>query len=129
MCEKCSSLKVNIISFGYKFGLIDNPNLLVDVRCLENPYYVDELRELNGLNKKVSDFVMQFDSSKILAENIITLIKTSLRLHLKKGFDVFTVAIGCTGGKHRSVTIAELIFKELIDCGYNVHINHRDIIK
>lgn len=129
MCEKFGSLKVNVISFGYKFGLADNPNLLFDVRCLENPFYVEELRELSGLNKEVSDYVMQFDSSKILAENIIALIKTALKLYIEKGAEQFTVAIGCTGGKHRSVTFAELIFKELLDSGYNVFINHRDINK
>lgn len=124
-----SNLKINCVSFGYKYGPINESNLLFDVRCLPNPFYVEELRFLSGLDSKVSDYILQFESSKQLSEHILSLILYILPLYAKKGNVELTIAVGCTGGKHRSVTFAELIYKSLAQNGYNVSVKHRDINK
>lgn len=127
--EGDSSLKISCMSFGFKYGPATESNLVFDVRCLPNPYYIDELRGLTGLDKQVSEYVMQFEASKEYAKRMLDLVEYSVPLYRDEGKSQLIIAVGCTGGKHRSVTLAELIYKRLSELGYNVSVNHRDIEK
>ncbi len=127
--EGDSSLKISCMSFGFKYGPATESNLVFDVRCLPNPYYVDELRALTGLDRQVSEYVMQFEASKEYAKRMLDLVEYSVPLYRDEGKSQLIIAVGCTGGKHRSVTLAELIYKRLSEHGYNVSVNHRDIEK
>lgn len=124
-----TSLKICCMSFGFKYGPVPEGNLVFDVRCLPNPYYIDELRSLTGLDKQVADYIMQFDTSKELARRILDLVEYSVPLYQDEGKSQLVIAVGCTGGKHRSVTFAEMIYKMLVEHGYRVSVSHRDIDK
>ena len=127
--EGISTLNISCVSFGFKYGPAADANLVFDVRCLPNPFYIKELKPLTGLNSEVSDYVMSFDSSKEFAKRILNLIEYSVPLYKDEGKSQLVIAVGCTGGKHRSVTFAELIYKRLHELGYRVSVNHRDIEK
>lgn len=129
MTKADDSFIINCISFGFKHAPFTEANLLFDVRCLPNPFYLEDLRDLNGLDKAVSEYIMQFDSSKQYAKQILDLVEFSVPLLLEKGKTELNVAVGCTGGKHRSVTVAEYISKILLNKGYNAKAIHRDINK
>lgn len=122
-------LQINIISFGYKYGLPDEANFLQDVRFLPNPYYDDNLKSKSGLDKCVRDYVKNTAQSR---EYILKLMEFA-SLYASRSFeterDAITFAIGCTGGRHRSVTVAEELYAHLKDCGYRVSVYHRDINK
>lgn len=120
---------VNSMSFGFKFGLPLEADLVFDVRCLPNPFYIENLRHKTGLDQEVQDYVMQFEQSRELEDKLIDLIDFLLPQYIKEGKSQLVVAVGCTGGKHRSVTFAELIAKHLTENGVRVNINHRDIQK
>ncbi len=121
------SMKINVESFGYKFGLPRDSDLVFDVRCLPNPFYVEELKHHTGLEKPVRDFVMQYDQSQELASKLIDLLKFLLPLYISEGKSQLTISVGCTGGRHRSVVFAELLKEAGEECGYNVSAYHRDI--
>lgn len=120
-------LSVHCISFGFKYAHVAEADLLFDVRCLPNPFYVDELRNKTGLDKEVRDYVMQSDESKILLSKITDLVDFLLPLYQKEGKSQLVIAFGCTGGKHRSVTFAEKMYAHLAEQGVHVTISHRDI--
>ncbi len=117
------------MSFGFKYGPATEADLMFDVRCLPNPYYIDELRYKTGLDSEIKEFVLKTDTAKTLLNKIIDLIDYLVPLYLKEGKSSIVIAIGCTGGKHRSVTFSEEIHKHLINKGYISSINHRDINK
>lgn len=123
------SMQISCQSFGFKYGSAADGNLVFDVRCLPNPYYVDELRPLTGLDERVSSYVMQFDSSKEFLKRVIDLVEYTVPLYRDEGKSQLVISVGCTGGKHRSVTFAEIIYKRLSELGYRVSVNHRDIEK
>ena len=124
-----TSLNIQVMSFGFKYGQANEANLVFDVRCLENPYYVNKLRDLTGLDDAVRDYVMSFETSQKFAEKMLDLIGYSVPLYIDEGKSQLVIAVGCTGGKHRSVTFAELIYKFLLQKGYRVSVSHRDIDK
>lgn len=124
-----SSLNITCMSFGFKYGPATDGNLVFDVRCLPNPFYIDELRPLTGLDNQVSSYVMQFDSSKEFAKRVLDLVEYSVPLYCEEGKSQLVIAFGCTGGKHRSVTFAEMVYKMLVEKGYRVSVTHRDIDK
>ncbi|MDR0918068.1 MAG: RNase adapter RapZ [Oscillospiraceae bacterium] len=121
------AMEVKISSFGFKFGADTEANLVFDVRCLPNPFYVKELRNKTGLDKQVNDYVMDFEISQKLFEKIKDFLDFSMPLYLDEGKNRLVISFGCTGGKHRSVTFAEFMKKHLENKGYNVVVNHRDI--
>lgn len=123
------SMRIECMSFGFKHGTVGDADLLLDVRCLANPYYVESLREKTGLSKEIQDFVMQHKESKEFVERMFSFIDYALPLYVAEGKTRLVIAIGCTGGKHRSVTIAQLMYEHLKQQGYNVDVNHRDIQK
>ncbi|MBQ9919732.1 MAG: RNase adaptor protein RapZ, partial [Clostridia bacterium] len=110
-------------------GPAADANLVFDVRCLPNPFYIDELKPLTGLDEAVSSYVMNFDASKEFENKILDLIEFALPKYLEEGKSQLVIAVGCTGGKHRSVTFAELIYKRVKELGYRVSVSHRDIEK
>ena len=120
---------IQCMSFGFKYGPVIDADLIIDARCLPNPFYDNELRNLTGLDKAVRDYVLQTEEAKNFAKKLIDFIDCSLPLYMKEGKSRLCIAIGCTGGKHRSVTFAELIHKHLSIQGYHSVTVHRDIKK
>lgn len=124
-----SSILINTMSFGFKFGYPSEADLVFDVRCLPNPFYIDDLKEKTGLNKEVCDYVMQFEQAQKLFEKLVDLIDFLIPLYINEGKTQLVIAFGCTGGKHRSVTFAEYMYKHLKEKNKRVIVNHRDITK
>lgn len=122
-------ITVACMSFGFKYGILTEADLIFDVRCLPNPFYIDELRPQTGLDKPVRDYVMASDESVELYRKIEELIDFSLPLYEKEGKSQITIGMGCTGGHHRSVTFAVKLYHHLVEKGYRVIIHHRDIRK
>ena len=123
------SLTVQCVSFGFKYGIPSDADLVFDVRCLPNPFYVPELKKLTGKDKSVRDYVMNSADSTELFGKIHSLIDYLIPLYLKEGKSQLTVAFGCTGGKHRSVTFAELMNEKLLEDETNSIVVNRDILK
>lgn len=124
-----SNFIINVVSFGFKYGIPRDADLVFDVRFLPNPYYDLELRPLTGNDEAIQNFVMQFDETKEFMNKIADLLEFLIPNYIKEGKNGLVVAIGCTGGKHRSVTLANGIYKELETLPYSVRIVHRDIEK
>ena len=122
-------MKIECRSFGFKNGADAQSDFVFDVRCLPNPFYDNELRNLTGLDKSVRDYVLQTEEAKTFSKKLIEFIDCSLPLYMKEGKSRLCIAIGCTGGKHRSVTFAEIIHKHLTAQGYHSITVHRDIKK
>ncbi len=122
-----NTLKVNVNSFGFKYGMPKDSDLVFDVRCLPNPFYIPELKHQTGLDAPVRDYVMSFEQAQGLAPKLLDLINYLVPLYREEGKSQLTISIGCTGGKHRSVTFAELVGKSIKENGYNVSVYHRDI--
>lgn len=123
------SMKIQCISFGNKFGYFYDADLVFDVRCLPNPFYEESLKNLTGKDREVRDYIMEQEQSKEFVKRLLSLIEYSVPLYIKEGKSRLVIAIGCTGGKHRSVTVAMLIYDMLKSLGYDVSIAHRDIEK
>lgn len=127
--DEKQGITVSCMSFGFKYGILNEADLVFDVRCLKNPYYIDELRPQTGEDKAVRDFVMDSEESQTLYNKIVDFIEYSLPLYEKEGKSQITIGIGCTGGHHRSVTFAILLYNHLTENGYRTVIHHRDIHK
>lgn len=123
------SMVLNIVSFGFKFGLPKEADVVFDVRCLPNPFYVPELKAKTGLDQEVVDYVMAGEQSRELLRRIQSLLEYSLPLYVKEGKSQLTVAVGCTGGKHRSITFARLIADYCETLGYYPAVHHRDVTR
>ena len=128
--EDFRSLIVSVLSFGFKYGIPSDSDLVFDVRFLPNPYYVPELRELSGLDEGVRKFVMQYAESGIFIDKLSDLIRFLIPHYIEEGKTQLIISIGCTGGKHRSVALAEELYRRLADGReYGIRIEHRDIHK
>lgn len=123
------SMVVKVMSFGFKYGVSREADLVFDVRCLPNPFYIPELKQHTGLESCVKDYVLSFEQSQKLAEKLKDMLDFLIPLYIHEGKSQLVIAFGCTGGKHRSVTFAETIFKYLSDKGMKCRICHRDINK
>ena len=119
-------LVINIESFGFKNGILVEADLVLDVRFLPNPYYIEELKELNGKDDEIQNYVMDFDDSKIFLDKVVDLLEFLIPKYKAEGKNMLTIGVGCTGGKHRSVCLAEKIYSELKKEHSNVNISHRD---
>lgn len=124
-----NAISVNVMSFGFKYGIPVDADLVFDVRFLPNPFYIPELKEKTGLDTEVSDYVMSFDLTKDFLSRLNEMMGFLLPHYITEGKSGLVIAIGCTGGKHRSVTIANELAKYLTDNGYNTFATHRDINK
>ena len=123
------SLVINISSFGFKHGIPVDSDLVFDVRFLPNPYYIQELKELTGNDEAVSSYVMSFKESQVFLEKMEDMISFLIPLYIKEGKNSLVISIGCTGGKHRSVTLANTLYNILNKQKHTVLINHSDIEK
>ena len=123
------TMSVHCVSFGYKYGIPNDADLVFDVRCLPNPFYIPALKHQTGLDESVFDYVIAAEESKAFAERIFEIVDFSLPLYRKEGRSQLIIAFGCTGGKHRSVTFARIMNDHLQNKGYNLSISHRDITK
>lgn len=122
-------MTVTCLSFGFKYGIPSEADLVFDVRCLPNPFYVPELKQHTGLEACVFDYVMQFEQSKGYAERMLSLVDYTLPLYLSEGKSQLVIAVGCTGGKHRSVTLTRVLYKHILETGQRVIVHHRDVTK
>ena len=127
--EEYSSLMINILSFGFKHGIPADADLVFDVRFLPNPFYIDELKYLTGNDRGVQDYVMSFPEAGIFLDKLTDLLRFLIPNYIKEGKYQLVVAIGCTGGKHRSVTLANELYRKLRnrEAKYGVSLSHRDI--
>lgn len=116
-------------SFGFKYGIDADADNVFDVRCLPNPYYVENLRDKTGLDKAVSDYVLTGEESINFKNGVMSFADMAIPLYIKEGKSQLVISFGCTGGKHRSVTFAELLCKHLKEKGFNASAIHRDINK
>ena len=123
------AMSIDVRSFGFKYGIMADVDLMFDVRCLPNPFYIPELKQKTGLDSEVSGYVMGFPEAKELLKKLNDLIDYLLPLYSKEGKAQLVIAFGCTGGKHRSVTFAEAVSKHLTEKGLNIRTTHRDIEK
>lgn len=124
-----SRMMVNVMSFGFKYGIPIESDLVFDVRFLPNPFYVSELRNMSGLDAPVSEFVFKSAETRTFMSKIEDLIKFLLPLYVDEGKLSLTVAIGCTGGRHRSVAIAKALSDSIATMGYGTQNINRDINK
>jgi UPF0042 nucleotide-binding protein len=120
-------LHVNVVSFGFKYGLPGDADLVFDVRFLPNPYYVVELAKLSGLDKPVKDFLFGHEQTKEFMERLTGLIGFLLPLYVEEGKPSLVIAVGCTGGHHRSVAVAEALAEFAAGLGYAADCRHRDV--
>jgi RNase adapter protein RapZ len=120
-------LQVSIVTFGYKYGLPMDADLVFDTRFLPNPHWVEELRHLPGTDARVRDYVLQYEEAKSYIARIEDLLEFLLPAFVGEGKHYLTIAIGCTGGHHRSVVLAEEIARYVFDLGHPVSVHHRDL--
>ena len=120
-------MAVKVMSFGFKYGMCREADLVLDVRCLPNPYYIPELKKHTGLESCVRDYVMSFEQSRELEKKLFDLVDFLLPLYRQEGKTSLVIAFGCTGGKHRSVTFAENMHTYLEEKGVRTRVTHRDI--
>lgn len=125
--KKEGEMQISVVSFGFKNGIPKDTDLVMDVRFLPNPYYVKELKEKTGLDKAVQDYILSFPDSQEFADRFAELIKYLIPRYIKEGKSYLTVAMGCTGGKHRSVFMAHQLAETLRKQGLSASEFHRDI--
>nr|WP_296481434.1 RNase adapter RapZ [uncultured Acetatifactor sp.] len=125
-----NSLMVTILSFGFKHGIPSDADLVLDVRFLPNPFYIEDLKHKTGLDREVQDYVMGFPEAVEFMEKLTDMIQFLVPNYVKEGKYRLVIAIGCTGGKHRSVTLAGELYKRMKDRGkYGIKLHHRDVNK
>ena len=127
--EQFNSLYVTILSFGFKYGIPSDSDLVFDVRFLPNPYYIPELKALTGNDKAIQDYVMGFDAAQEFLNKLTDMVNFLIPNYIAEGKNRLVISIGCTGGKHRSVTLANELYRQLSDKDYGLKVEHRDILK
>jgi UPF0042 nucleotide-binding protein len=120
-------LNIQVLSFGFKYGLPMESDLVMDVRFLPNPYFVDELRNFNGCNSSVESWILQTEAAREFISDYCALISKLIPSYIEEGKRYLTIATGCTGGKHRSVVVANQIAERLRKNNFSVNLFHRDI--
>ena len=125
--KKEGEMQISVVSFGFKNGILKDTDLVMDVRFLPNPYYIADLKEKTGLDKEVQDYILSFKESQEFADKFADLIKYLIPKYIKEGKSYLTIAMGCTGGKHRSVFMAHQLAETLRKQGISASEFHRDI--
>ena len=126
--EEYNSLMINVVSFGFKNGIPADADLVFDVRFLPNPFYIDELKNHTGNDKEVQDYVMGFPEAHQFMDKLTDMMLFLIPNYIKEGKYQLVIGIGCTGGKHRSVTLANALYERLKDQGnYSIKLTHRDV--
>ena len=130
-CQAANSRRMSIFlaSFGYKYGIPHDTDLILDVRFLPNPYFVNELRAKSGLDQEVEEYVLKDQETRIYLDRLYALLEYTLPLYEREGKSTLTLALGCTGGRHRSVVLVEELRKRFGGANYQIHVKHRDIDK
>lgn len=126
--ENENKLMINILSFGFKYGIPVDADLIFDVRFLPNPFYIPELKEFSGNDKEIQDYVLGFNEAKEFINKLEDMLEFLIPNYIKEGKSQLVVAIGCTGGRHRSVTITNVMYDKLKAKGNRITKEHRDII-
>ena len=121
------STQITVMSFGYKHGVPPDVDLVLDCRFLPNPHWVEELRPLTGLDAQIQEYVASFELTDQFMERIEGLLELLLPAYVEEGKSVLTIAFGCTGGRHRSVSMAERLAQWLREQGYQPRLRHRDV--
>ncbi len=124
--RKGRNLRISLTSFGYKYGIPLESDLVFDVRFLPNPFYVKELKEYTGDDPRVQQYVMNHEISRTFYDKLLDMIRFLIPNYIQEGKNNLVIAIGCTGGRHRSVTLVNKLYKELTEDGSRVTIHHRD---
>lgn len=124
---KAERMRITVLSFGFKYGIPLEADLLIDVRFMSNPYFIPELKNLNGKDEQVKQFVKRAPETQRFYERYLSLLEYLIPLYEKEGKSYLTIAVGCTGGRHRSVTIAEDIYNYLKKLNRKIILAHRDI--
>ena len=127
--DSVKGLRIPCMSFGFKYGAPTEADMVFDVRCLPNPFYIDELRDKTGLDSEVYDYVMEKPETKGFADRLFDMMDYLIPLYSDEGKSSLVIAIGCTGGKHRSVTLAEALASHISESGLKAATVHRDITK
>ena len=127
--QSYENLMVTIRSFGFKYGIPTDSDLVFDVRFLPNPFYIQELKEMTGNDKPVSDYVMSFEESQVFLKKLVDMVEFLIPLYIKEGKNNLVISIGCTGGKHRSVTLANALHACLDQEKHTLLLKHHDIEK
>ena len=126
--EEYNSLMINVVSFGFKNGIPADADLVFDVRFLPNPFYIDKLKNHTGNDKEVQDYVMGFPEAHQFMDRLTDMMLFLIPNYIKEGKYQLVIGIGCTGGKHRSVTLANALYERLKDQGnYSIKLTHRDV--
>ena len=125
--EGGSVFNINLTSFGYKYGIPNESDIQIDMRFIPNPYYVKSLRKLTGNNKKVSSYVLKFDITKKFLKDFVGLVEDLVPGYIKEGKYHLNVAVGCTGGHHRSVAVANELGRIFSEKGFRTTVTHRDL--
>ena len=118
---------VNIVSFGFKNGVPNDADMVFDVRFITNPYYIPELKDKTGMDDEVRNFVMSTNEARLFFDKLVDMIDYLIPLFIMEGKGQLTIAIGCTGGKHRSVTLANELHRHLVKKGFNSEVEHRSL--
>jgi UPF0042 nucleotide-binding protein len=121
------SMRIQVVSFGFKYGVPHDADLIIDVRFLVNPYFVSELKQLDGTNAKIKKFVLSHPDTQTFLDKYLDLLDYLIPMYEKEGKAYLTIGVGCTGGRHRSVTIAGAIFDHIRKTKEQIEIVHRDI--
>jgi UPF0042 nucleotide-binding protein len=127
--DASDALMIHCVSFGFKYGIPSEADLVLDVRCLPNPFYVEDLRNLTGLDEPVYNYVMKWEQTQEFINRFFNLIDYMIPLYCNEGKSQLVIAIGCTGGHHRSVALTQLLYNHLLEQDMRTSVNHRDIHK
>lgn len=126
--EDYNSLMISILSFGFKHGIPTDADLVFDVRFLPNPFYIDDLKRKTGLDSEVREYVMSFPEAGEFVDKLVDMLEFLIPNYVKEGKYKLVIGIGCTGGKHRSVTLANALYERMKDQGqYGLTLSHRDV--
>lgn len=124
--KELRKLTISVVSFGFKHGILLDADLVFDVRFIPNPYYIPELRDLTGEDEDVKDYVFAWEHTKTFVGKLLDMLEFLIPYYIKEGKTQLIIGIGCTGGRHRSVAIANKIEKKLKEMGHRAIVNHRD---
>ena len=125
--RKLAPMRIQVVSFGFKYGVPRDADLIIDVRFLINPYFVPELKPLDGEDRRIKDFVLDHAETQVFLKKYLDLLDYLIPMYEKEGKAYLTVAVGCTGGRHRSVTIARCLYDHIQPSRKHTQISHRDI--